>query len=392
MQTRTFATALLVQIALLALSAPTLVSASPSDTRAENAKHIEEIAARWIGSYNNHRQVRQSEAWGPPSAPELTREKRELKVERLNAPQLGSTVLYFEEYRATVPGLAHRQRVVSLVWDDKLNRARAIQFFFSPTLSYDRTPKPATQVEKLKKSDFYFVPGCDLIFNYQSQHKRWHAAMAPRQCEYDHPGSGRVFAEFDFYLLPDQHWYRDRSIKIADGSIRGEIDGFSWLTFDRLDGPINAERLKPLLEQAGTWKGTFTRVGANGKIEEQFPSTIVVKVGAVNDARAYFQTNTYMKADGKVEVLESIGRIEVDRVRFDSPQISGFSAPITDDPTRRTSLLYAKFKVEKGPMVGVEMFELITLAPDGKSRVRDTQFMRGGQLLRRTIIDEQKVE
>ena len=53
-----------------------------------------------------------------------------MKVVRLDAPQLGKNVLFFEEYRAANPGKAHWQRVVSLEWDDKRAQVRARQFFF----------------------------------------------------------------------------------------------------------------------------------------------------------------------------------------------------------------------------------------------------------------------
>jgi hypothetical protein len=357
-------------------------SAAPAPPEAEKA--IADIAALWTGQFDNARHVRQSLAWGDPAAPELTREARMLRVERLDAPQLGETVIYFEEERASQPGLSHRQRVVSLVWDAKAGKVRAQQLFFSEILSYDRKPKPAAEVARLPASAFHRQPACDLFFTYEETWGRWRGAMARRSCVYDHPGSGRVYADFEQLLYPNQHWYRDRSHFVKGDAVRGEIDGFSWLLFDRIDAAPNAGALHPLLQQAGVWRGTFSRFNAKGELEERFPSEITVTVGKPADPRAYVQVNRYTRAGGKVEELHAEGRIEGNRITFKSPQIDGFSSPIADDPTRRTAFLYAKFLNGSG----LEMFELITLAPDGKSRVRDTQFLRGGELVRRTLIDE----
>jgi len=57
--------------------------------------------------------------------------------------------------------------------------------------------------------------------------------MDPVACKYRQDNDGIVYAEFDMPLYPDNLWCRDRSIRTRDGSIRGEIDSFSWLLFDR---------------------------------------------------------------------------------------------------------------------------------------------------------------
>jgi hypothetical protein len=115
---------------------------------------IQEIARRWTGSFHNHRQVMASEARGGSPAPELTRERREMDVHRLDAPQLGDTVLYFQEFRASQPGLAHRQRVMSLVVDHQLQCVRAEQLFFRDGPTYDRPPLEACVVAAMPEEAF----------------------------------------------------------------------------------------------------------------------------------------------------------------------------------------------------------------------------------------------
>lgn len=194
---------------------------------------IADIASRWTGAFDNHRQIDHNATWGGPKAPELSDEKRELNVWRVDMPELGDTVLFFEEYRATEPGTAHRQRVTSLVWDEKYQQIRALQYFFSNGPEYARKKIDPAEIEKMGRSDFQHMSTCDLFFHWDEENQRYQGSMHAYSCTYDHVLSGMVFAEFDMLLYPGQLWYRDRSIKLSDNKVRGSIDGFSYLRFDR---------------------------------------------------------------------------------------------------------------------------------------------------------------
>ena len=203
--------------------APAMADPSPQPLAA--------IAERWIGSWSNDRQVAANLARGGPVAPELTRERRRIEVVRLEAPQLGPWVLFFEEERASQPGLAHRQRVVELVLEEGQPRAR--QLFVRQGPAYDRDPIDPAAVARLDTADFRHEAGCDLFFRWEAEHGRWRGEMRPCACRYQHPQSGWVYADFTMLLYPDQLWYRDRSLHLEDHRVRGEVDGFSWLLFDR---------------------------------------------------------------------------------------------------------------------------------------------------------------
>jgi hypothetical protein len=191
------------------------------------------VAALWSGEFDNHRQVEANLARGGTPAPELTRERRRLVVVPLRMPQLGPNVLFLEEYRQSNPALAHRQRVVALVWDAGRSQLRAEQWFFADPPTYDRAPADPAQVAALPRERFRHEAGCDLYFSFEARHDRWRGSMDPRTCLYPQGDDGIVYAEFDMLLHAGGLWYRDRSIRTRDGRIRGEIDGFSWLLFDR---------------------------------------------------------------------------------------------------------------------------------------------------------------
>lgn len=199
---------------------------------------IGEIATWWPGHYTTRRQVAADSAWvrpGAKPAPELTIVARRIMAVKLDAPQLGDHVIYFEEFRDTEPEIAARQRVTVLVWDQPTACVRSLQYFFKSGPTYDRKSLPAGSVAKMTKDDFMHQAACDVYFKWEAEHQRYKGGMQPRSCEYEHPGDGLVYAEFDMILWSDALWYRDRSRRVANHTIRGEIDGFSWLRFDKIE-------------------------------------------------------------------------------------------------------------------------------------------------------------
>ncbi len=354
---------------------------------------IEEIAYQWVGRYDNHRLVASNMALGEPIAPEFTREKRELTVERLNAPQFGKTILYLEEYRQSQPQVAHRQRVMSLVWDETFKKVRLLQYFFKSGSTYDRKPLKAEAVAKMLITDFERIDRCDLFFELDEKNKRYRAGMIPRACTYEHPTDGPVYADYEMLLYPNQMWYRDRSIKEKSGAIRGEIDGFSWLRFDKKTNELpsieqfNAQ-FPVISKQIGTWEGRFRRYDADGKLTADFKSQITVRLDLNNFEKPYQQINKYTFEDGRTQTIESFGRIEGNKLIFENAQIEGWANDPEADMNKNTTLMYMKYKDGSGMYV----YEIITLSDDGKNRSRATQYLQNGKIIRRTLIDEVRVE
>ncbi|MCU0757876.1 MAG: CpcT/CpeT family chromophore lyase [Steroidobacteraceae bacterium] len=361
-------------------AAPPPAPGAPSAQAAPTTQAmIEQIATRWTGSFDNHRQVAANLERGAPAAPELTRERRTMQVLRLDSPQLGEVVLYYEEFRDTQPGKAHRQRVVSLVADAASGQVRAKQLFFDQGPAYDREPLTSAAVAKLPPSSFRHEANCDLYFTWQAAQQRYRGSMRPRTCVYPHPVDGMVYAEFDMLLYPDQLWYRDRSLRVADGSIRGEIDGFSWLLFDRAAPPAIAR-------QQGVWKGTFRRYDADGRLAAEFPSEIVTRVENRDGQLRYRQTNRYSPAGAPPQVIESSGVIRGGRIEFANERLTGWSMDVPGDASGRSSVLVMQYQDGSGLVV----HEIISLSEDGRRRSRAAQYLEGGRLLRRTLIDEVK--
>ena len=196
------------------------------------------------------------------------------------------------------------------------------------------------------------------------------------------------------------HRQRDRSIKVADGAVRGEIDGFSWLRFDRLsDRPIlaNGDRISraelrrrmPLTaKMEGVWEGTFRRVGPKGEIIEALPSRIIVQLLPDGEAYDYRQISVLNPDGDEEQRIESYGKWDVDRLLFFNGRLEGWAKAVAADEAGQTAVFLMEFNDGSGLTVS----EVVSFRPGNPdARMRATQYMRDGRIVRRTLIDEIKV-
>ena len=367
---------------------------------ADGSELRERFAKYWTGAFSNERQARAERLNREPDYPEAVRLVRDMRVHRLNAPAIGDIVLFLEEVKADRPQLAHRQRVMTLLWRESTGEIEVEQLFPSLDQAYDRPFISPEEVEQLSREDLFPVAECNLFFRWEPEKQRFKGGMRPRACRYEHPQSGPVYAEFDMVLDRHRLWYRDRSIKVADGAVRGEIDGFSWLRFDRLsDRPVlaNGDRISraqlrrrmPLTaKMEGVWEGTFRRVGPKGEIIEALPSRITVQLLPDGEAYDYRQINVLNPDGDEEQRIESYGKWDVDRLRFFNGRLEGWAKAVAADEAGQTAVFLMEFKDGSGLTVS----EVVSFRPgDPDARMRATQYMRDGRIVRRTLIDEIKV-
>lgn len=386
-------------LSLFTASGSEAMDASEPSQAARGAAQIERFAEYWTGAFSNELQVASEHNSLDPDYPEAIRLNRDIRVYRLEAPAIGDTVLYLEEIKMDQPDKAHRQRVMTFVWHEDLGAIEVQQLFFSAELAYDRPFLPPEEVAEMRREDFAQAPGCNLFFAWDEERQRFKGGMRPRLCEYEHPVSGPVYAEFDMILDRDRLWYRDRSIKIADGSIRGEIDGFSWLRFDRLSREpvlgggdrISREqmlrRMPVMARMEGVWEGEFRRVDARGELIEAVPSRVIVRFLPDGEAYDYHQVNITRPGEDGEQRVESQGKWDVDRLRFSNARLNGWAQDLASDPSGLTSVFRMMFTDGSGLTVS----EIVSLSDDGKRRMRATQYIRDGRIARRTLIDEKRV-
>lgn len=382
-------------LGLMLASAATAADQSDAGDRSQ----LYAFAEMWEGFYSNERQVRRENLAGEPEYPEAVRLLRDMRVHRLDAPKIGDAVLFLEEIKSDNPEKAHRQRVMTLDWHEDTGEIEVNQLFFKNGPSYDRTPLEAKKVAKMSRSDFRLEAGCNLFMKWNEALQRFEGGMRPRKCEYVHPESGPVYAEFDMILDEDRHWYRDRSIIIENKTIRGEIEGFSWLRFDRLsnDPAIGngdriskselAKRLSYADAEGGVWDGLFRRVDDEGEVIETRPSRIIYRFLDDNEPFDFEQVNILDPGLETEERIESRGKWDVDRLRFSNKRLNGYALELPTNTSDRHSVFVMEFTDGSGLTVS----EIITVHPgDPDKRMRATQYIRNGEIIRRTLIDEER--
>ncbi len=366
---------------------------------AQDNNELEKFMTYWTGAFSNERQVYRENKFNEPEYPEAVRQLRDMTVYRLDAPELGENVLFLEEVKMNQPTKAHRQRVMVMVWHEDSKEIEVQQFFFKQGPTYDRGLLDPAVVSQMKKTDFIPVSKCNLFFTWDETLNRFKGGMRAKACEYKHEVSGLVYAEFDMILDENRLWYRDRSIIIEDSSIRGEIDGFSWLRFDKLsDAPklangdrISKKQMKRRMvdegEAEGIWDGTFHRVDSLGKTMEQFKTRIIVRYLEDGNEYDYHQTNVLKFGQPDEKRIDSYGKWDVNGLRFSNFRLDGFSPAFGIDDANLSTAFTMSFKDGSG----LEVSEIITYAKDRKSRIRTSQYMKDGKILRRTMISEKKV-
>ena len=178
---------------------------------------------------------------------------------------------------------------------------------------------------------------------------------------------------------------------------RPQVDGFfetrladhllAELAAESAQADEDARQRAAMARMAGTWVGTFRRFDANGALVETLPSRIIVRFPDEDGAHDYHQTNILTGPDGKEQRIESYGRWDGAVLRFSNDRMDGMFREVEDDPTGRNSVLLMQFKDGSG----LTLSEIISLSPDGQRRMRVAQYMRDGMLVRRTLVDEQKL-
>ena len=102
-----------------------------------------------------------------------------------------------------------------------------------------------------------------------------------------------------------------------------------------------------------------------------------------NGEFAYIQHNLFIWPDGKEQRYTLPGRLQDDKLWWDTPTFSGCAW--------QTDFDIILLNLTRKDEVGANFFEMITLGETGKHRARTWQWFREGQLYKRTLCTESKV-
>ncbi|MFE3450676.1 DUF3598 family protein [Nonomuraea sp. NPDC059194] len=139
----------------------------------------------------------------------------------------------------------------------------------------------------------------------------------------------------------------------------------------------------PLLARhEGRWEGTYRHLDSLGQVVDLHRSLVTC---SIVDDLAYHQVNEYTWDDGRSERHEFPGTyLGAGRCAFDTERIRGEFWEVD------ASTIYLNW-VFKAEDEDLRLFELIVLSEDGTTRSRVWQWIRAGECVRRTLIDEKRV-
>ena len=204
--------------------------------------------------------------------------------------------------------------------------------------------------------------------------------MDPGACISKDTSDGGSYIDYEMLLTGGELWYRDRTLRASDDTVRGEVDGFSWVLFTRSGVPHIAG-------QQGVWRGVFRRYDPSGKLTAEFPSEITMRVIPKDGRLDYHQTNRYFPEGKPKEVIESYGEVRDGRAYFGNARLEGWKMDVPDDPSQRSAVILMNYKDGSGMYV----HEIVSVSSDGRYRARATQYLKEGRLVSRTLIDEEKI-
>jgi hypothetical protein len=147
-----------------------------------------------------------------------------------------------------------------------------------------------------------------------------------------------------------------------------------------------ASSMPLLAKQEGIWEGVYRYVDFDGRQVDTHASRLTCRMTPGQDWD-YHQTNEYRWADGRVETREFMGRHRDGRLWFEDGPIDGWAAEDPLDPERLTMLLQWRRRDEPD----TRFYEMIQVDAACRQRSRVWQWIRGGRIQLRTLIDEHKV-
>jgi len=145
-----------------------------------------------------------------------------------------------------------------------------------------------------------------------------------------------------------------------------------------------AQRLPVTFDQAGVWDGEYVHLNAAHEIVDRHASRIICRVDDEGEHPRMRQTNVYTWPDGSREIRYFEASLEGDRIIYDNDLIRGWNVDGKHDPAKRTILV--GWTRKDAP--DIEFYEYINPSADGNRKHRVWQWFRGGDLIRRTLINE----
>ena len=142
--------------------------------------------------------------------------------------------------------------------------------------------------------------------------------------------------------------------------------------------------MKLLARHEGEWEGTYTHIDPDGTILDRHRSRLSCRFPEDEGEYAYRQINTYTWDDGREEIINFPATYADGQIWFDTERIRGHAWEIDDN----TIVLTWVYKAQPD----IYLYEMIQLSQNGRDRARTWHWFENDRIVKRTLINEQRVD
>lgn len=143
------------------------------------------------------------------------------------------------------------------------------------------------------------------------------------------------------------------------------------------------EEMPVLARHEGKWKGEYVDVGADGEPLDRFEAHLSCQFPD-EGTYDYHQVNRYTWPDGTEEVHEFPAVYEDGEIWFDTERIKGHAW----EADHRTVMLTWRRK----DLPGIYFYEMIQINEENNRRSRTWHWFEEDELVKRTLIEEHRIE
>ncbi len=215
---------------------------------------VDSLQKLWTGVHDSTEEVYVSSDPNVPAWGEGSERRVRTVVESVDAPWLGTHVLYLEEFLHDDPETVRRQLLLDLqpAEPPAIGVHVRLYSFKEPRrwIHLDRRPK---MLARLRRTDVVKAEGCDLMMKEEGE--QYGGGTVGKGC-IDVQDGGRRYAEYQLVIGEDLYWYRRRVLLRKGDELLEEVFGFNFFELNdarlfacRVDWSATGRKsdLRPLL-------------------------------------------------------------------------------------------------------------------------------------------------
>ena len=211
---------------LLIFCTLTATSAAEERTFTLLERELEYLMVLWPGSYDNVEQLTFEANVGKADVAAGGHQRMHAEILRVDAPAVGTHVLYATEYKNNDPQSTVRRRLYALVADAKADAIRVRQFELADSRRVRAALDDKDAFSELRLSDLESVDGCDILIRRDGD---WLAGSVASDTCMESLG----YADYDVRISAEQYWFREQLRHPDTDEVAEQIAGFDWYQLER---------------------------------------------------------------------------------------------------------------------------------------------------------------